>query len=100
MILAYESVRIDATLDVSGYFMIPGPGARGEVYTSLLRSEHIVRVIDLDTLADGSPYIAMEFLEGEDLGAVLARRGPLPAQLAATYIVQVCEEAREAASRG
>jgi eukaryotic-like serine/threonine-protein kinase len=63
---------------------------------SLLRSEHIVRVIDLDTLADGSPYIAMEYLEGEDLGAVLARRGTIPAHEAATYIVQVCEAIGEA----
>lgn len=67
---------------------------------SLLRSEHIVRVIDLDTLADGSPYIAMEYLEGEDLGAVLARRGPLPAHDAATYIVQVCEAIAEAHAAG
>jgi eukaryotic-like serine/threonine-protein kinase len=67
---------------------------------SLLRSEHIVRVIDLDTLDDGSPYIAMEYLEGEDLGAVLARRGPLPAHDAATYIVQVCEAIAEAHAAG
>nr|MBA3499200.1 protein kinase [Deltaproteobacteria bacterium] len=63
---------------------------------SLLRSEHIVRVIDLDTLEDGSPYIAMEYLEGEDLGAVLARCGSISAHEAATYIVQVCEAIAEA----
>jgi serine/threonine protein kinase len=63
---------------------------------SLLRSEHIVRVIDLDTLADGSPYIAMEYLEGEDLGAVLVRAGAISAHEAATYIVQVCEAIAEA----
>ena len=63
---------------------------------SLLRSEHIVRVIDLDTLDDGAPYIAMEYLEGEDLGAVLARAGSISAHEAATYIVQVCEAIAEA----
>jgi eukaryotic-like serine/threonine-protein kinase len=67
---------------------------------SLLRSEHIVRVIDLDTLEDGSPYIAMEYLEGEDLGALLTRRGPLPARDAVTYIVQVCEAIAEAHAAG
>ena len=67
---------------------------------SLLRSEHIVRVIDLDTLPDGAPYIAMEYLEGEDLGALLARRGPIPAHEAATYILQVCEAIAEAHAAG
>ena len=67
---------------------------------SLLRSEHIVRVIDLDTLEDGAPYIAMEYLEGEDLGALLARAGAIPAHEAATYIVQVCEAVAEAHASG
>ncbi len=63
---------------------------------SLLRSEHIARVIDLDTLDDGAPYIAMEYLEGEDLGAVLVRRGTITSHEAATYIVQVCDAIAEA----
>jgi serine/threonine-protein kinase len=67
---------------------------------SRLHSEHIVRVIDLDTLEDGSPYIAMEYLEGEDLGALLAARGPRPAAEAATYLVQVCEAVAEAHAAG
>ncbi|MFN0250321.1 MAG: serine/threonine-protein kinase [Kofleriaceae bacterium] len=67
---------------------------------SLLRSEHIARVIDLDTLDDGAPYIAMEYLEGEDLGAVLTRRGTIAAHEAAIYIVQVCEAIAEAHAAG
>ncbi|MDB4957830.1 MAG: protein kinase [Myxococcales bacterium] len=67
---------------------------------SCLRSEHIVRVIDLDTLEDGSPYIAMEYLEGEDLGALLQRCGRVGAREAATYVVQVCEALSEAHGAG
>ena len=67
---------------------------------SRLHSEHIVRVIDLDTLADGSPYIAMEYLEGEDLGALLATRGRRPPDEVATYVVQVCEAIAEAHAAG
>ncbi|MGE0550829.1 MAG: protein kinase [Kofleriaceae bacterium] len=76
-----------------------GRFAREARAASLLRSEHIARVLDLDTLEDGSPYIAMEYLEGEDLGAVLAR-GSVPSHLAATYIVQVCDAIGEAHAAG
>ncbi|HEY3805343.1 MAG TPA: serine/threonine-protein kinase [Kofleriaceae bacterium] len=67
---------------------------------SLLRSEHIARVIDLDTLDDGAPYIAMEYLEGEDLGRLLARHGRVTARDAATYVVQVCDAIAEAHAAG
>jgi serine/threonine protein kinase len=38
---------------------------------------NIVDVLDFNTLADGTPYQVLEFLEGESLGARL-KRGPLP----------------------
>ncbi|MEI9952722.1 MAG: serine/threonine-protein kinase [Pseudomonadota bacterium] len=37
------------------------------------------------------PYMVMEYLEGEDLAALLRRRGPLPVRRAAEYVMQVCE---------
>ena len=40
-----------------------------------IRSEHVVRVFDLGTLDDGSPYIAMEFLHGVDLATLLEQEG-------------------------
>ena len=48
--------------------------------TSLLRHPAIVSVVDFNTLPDGSAYLVMEYLEGESLGKVLARTGPLPLQ--------------------
>ena len=66
---------------------------------SRLRSEHIVRVIDLDTIDGGVPFIAMEYLEGEDLGA-LVQRGPIDACEAVTYVLQVCEAIAEAHAAG
>jgi serine/threonine-protein kinase len=46
-----------------------------------LRHEHIIDVTDFgqDTLADGEPvaFMAMEYLEGEDLAVTLAQDGPL-----------------------
>jgi serine/threonine-protein kinase len=40
---------------------------------------HIVDVFDFNTTPEGHPYMVMEFLEGEDLGKRLFRRGRLPA---------------------
>jgi serine/threonine-protein kinase len=47
---------------------------------TLARLSHpaIVTVWGSGELTDGRPWIAMAWLEGEDLGAALARRGPLP----------------------
>ncbi len=61
-----------------------------------LRSEHVVRVFDVDTLSSGTPYIVMEFLEGEDLSAMLARRGWLPPSEAVDCVLQACEAIAEA----
>jgi serine/threonine protein kinase len=44
-----------------------------------LRSPHVVQVLDFG-VDMGSPYIAMELLEGESLGARLAREGRIPAR--------------------
>ncbi len=47
-----------------------------------LNSPHVVRVLDHDT-HEGTPFIAMECLQGEDLGARIKRLGRIDA--AATY---------------
>src|SRR6266571_183098 len=39
-----------------------------------LKSEHAARIIDIGRLESGSPYIVMEYLEGQDLAQVLAQR--------------------------
>src|SRR5688572_15583639 len=56
-----------------------------------LQSKHATRVMDLGTLPNGAPYIEMEHLEGEDLGRLIARKGPLEAGVAASYLIQACE---------
>jgi serine/threonine-protein kinase len=50
----------------------------------------IVTVYDADTdAASGLPYIAMEWVEGSTLAAVLARERPLPIRFAAGIVAQV-----------
>ena len=65
-----------------------------------LRSEHVARVLDVGTMDTGAPYIVMEYLEGEDLGVALERRGPMPVAQAVDYLLQACEALAEAHSVG
>jgi serine/threonine-protein kinase len=64
-----------------------------------LKSQHAVKVIDVG-IHQGAPFIAMEYLEGEDLAAHLKRLGPLSIDLAITYILQACEALAEAHGAG
>jgi serine/threonine protein kinase len=65
-----------------------------------LRSEHVAKVHDFGALADGTPYIVMELLDGRDLGALLAERGPLAVEEAADYVLQACDALAEAHAQG
>jgi serine/threonine-protein kinase len=65
-----------------------------------LKSEHAAKVLDVGTLESGAPYMVMEYLEGSDLGAVLADHGTLTVQAAAEWIVQACEAIAEAHAMG
>lgn len=58
---------------------------------SSLRSEHVARVLDVDTLDGGLPYLVMDLLEGADLSARLRSEGRLPVEEACEIGVQICE---------
>jgi tRNA A-37 threonylcarbamoyl transferase component Bud32 len=55
-----------------------------------LNSEHIVNVIDCGELEDGTPYLVMERLYGEDLRSLLDREGALPVRRAVALVVEAC----------
>jgi eukaryotic-like serine/threonine-protein kinase len=55
-----------------------------------IKSEHVVRVMDVDRLDSGAPYMVMEYLDGEDLAALLRRSGPLPTDQAVEFVLQAC----------
>jgi serine/threonine-protein kinase len=65
-----------------------------------LRSEHVVRVMDVGVLEGGSPFMVMEYLDGHDLAHELAQRGPLPIADAVGYILQASEALAEAHRAG
>jgi serine/threonine-protein kinase len=58
-------------------------------------------VIDVGTLADGSPYLVMECLEGRSLDKVLGwGGGRMPIPLVVDYVLQACEGVAEAHAAG
>ncbi len=57
---------------------------------SVLTHPNVVGVYDVNTSADGRPYIVAELLEGEELGKYLERVGKLPVIEAVHVVRQVC----------
>ncbi len=65
-----------------------------------LKSEHAARVLDVGDLPDGSPYMVMEYLAGNDLSHLVRSRGALPTADAVLYVLHTCEAMAEAHSIG
>lgn len=61
-----------------------------------LKGEHVVKVQDVGELEDGRPYMVMEYLEGQDLGSVIEKRGPQSVANSAAIVLQACEALSEA----
>jgi serine/threonine protein kinase len=80
------------------------PEARGrferEAKTvALLQGTHVAHIHDYG-VEDGTPYIAMELLQGEDLNARLTREGRLPVAAAVHIVHQVAKVLRRAHETG
>jgi len=66
---------------------------------SKLRHPHVVDITDVGEVA-GVAYLVMEYLDGEPLGALIKRDGPMPAYLIADILVPVAAALCEARRRG
>jgi len=66
--------------------------------TSKLKSEHIARVFDVGRMADGVPFMVMEYLQGNDLNQILRHHGPQRSQIVCDLMLQACEGMAEAHS--
>ncbi len=64
-----------------------------------VRAPTIASIFDAGLLPDGTLYLVMELLEGEDLEKVLAR-GVLTPERAAKVVAQICEGLAEAHAQG
>jgi serine/threonine-protein kinase len=66
-----------------------------------LKSEHVVKVIDVGRLSEsGLPYMAMELLAGEDLSKGLDRIGAFHPAVACDMVIQACDAIAEAHANG
>ena len=59
--------------------------------TGRIHHPNVVTIFESCQADDGTPYIAMEFLEGETLRAVLKRRGALPSPEVAELLQQAAQ---------
>jgi serine/threonine-protein kinase len=63
-------------------------------------SDAVTRVLDVDTLPDGQPFLVMEYLDGRDLEKVVGDPGLLPIATAADFAIQACEGLAEVHAAG
>ncbi len=61
--------------------------------------KNVCRVYDIGEI-DGSPYLSMEYIDGEDLGSLLRRIGRLPADKAAEFARKMCAGIAAAHAQG
>jgi serine/threonine-protein kinase len=65
-----------------------------------IEHENIGAAVDFGTADDGTPYLVMEYLDGEDLARLLVRQGPLPVARTAYIVIQACRGLTAAHARG
>jgi serine/threonine-protein kinase len=81
----------------------PGSHARFQreaTAAAQLRSPHVVQILDHGVTEDGTPYIVMELLEGEDLSQRLQRVRTLSLPATASIVVQACRALSRAHAQG
>ncbi len=97
-VVAARHIELDERVAIK--MLLPHLPASGEPAARFLReakatirikNEHVVRVLDVGRTDKGSPYIVMEYLDGQDLGQLLERSGPLPVEDTVDYVMQACE---------
>jgi serine/threonine-protein kinase len=106
--LVLSALHVELEQRVAIKLMLPGKAAEEQHQRFLrearacarLKTPHAVKVLDVGKNETGAPYMVMEYLDGRDLAAELAARGPLPFAEAVEYILQACEGLAEAHAAG
>ncbi len=106
-VVAATNVALDQRVAIK--FLLPevaaAPGATARFLhearaAAKIESEHVVRVLDVTTLASGASIIVMEYLDGRDLRALLDEDGPCANDVAAGFILEACEGLAHAHAAG
>jgi serine/threonine-protein kinase len=64
--------------------------------TATLQSEHTIHLYDFGVTDDGAFYYVMEYLNGLDLETLVEKYGPVPAERAVNFMLQITESLEEA----
>jgi serine/threonine-protein kinase len=106
----YSATDLNTTAKVAVKVLKPEAAGQYETVERFFRearaavaidSAHVVKVLDVgETRRNGLPYMVMEYLEGEDLGAVIQRRRKLPIDEIADFVIQACIGLSKAHSLG
>ena len=73
---------------------------REALLASRLESPHTVRIYDFGASDDGVYYLAMEHLDGADLGALAKGHGPMPVGRVVHFGIEACRSLEEAHAKG
>ena len=92
--VALKFLRFAATREGIARFFQEGRAA------ARVSSEAVTRVLDVDTLPDGSPFLVMEYLDGRDLEKVVRDPGSIPVPTAVDFMIQACEGLSEVHAAG
>jgi serine/threonine protein kinase/CheY-like chemotaxis protein len=65
-----------------------------------LQHKNIVGVYDFGLSPDLKPFLVMEYVDGSDLGEILAKESPMPVSRVLTIALQVCAGLAEAHAHG
>jgi serine/threonine-protein kinase len=107
--IVVEAWHLDFDERVAIKFLSPTLGANQEAVARFerearvlfkIKSPHVCRVLDIGRLESGSPYLVLEFLEGEDLAVRLTHRTASGVRDSVDWIVQACDAVAEAHARG
>jgi serine/threonine protein kinase len=107
VVVSAHHLQLDERVAIK--LMLPEVTQNGEAVARFMRearaaakikSEHVCRVSDVGVLDGGQPYMVLEYLVGEDLGAIVASAGRLPVADAVEYVLQACEAIAEAHALG
>ena len=95
----YEVLHLETRRRRALKVMLPELFAKPELYERFRREAHVTASVKSEFLVDvfdaglddasGTPFLVMELLEGEDLGRLVDRQGPLDPTNVVTYLGQV-----------
>jgi serine/threonine-protein kinase len=85
--VAIKVLRPEATSDAEAVARL----VREARATVRIKNEHVARVLDVGEMENGSPFIVMEHLEGDNLDKLLATHRQFPVEVAVDYVAQACE---------